>query len=398
MIVRHRGLLASILTAAALVGGSACSDEPQLVTEPGPGAAGDTGLGEGDPGAGGLGAAGVDGDGNTGGGDTGEPPGPSETGEPDPSATDPNEQDPTPDGNPDQPSGTDVEEPVTPPATFIAPRGPCPIETRVGSFAIEKQVQFGVVQGSVADGVVPTAIPRLALEDGTCRLLERRTLSCIPACVGAQTCGEDGACIPYPRQVSVGTVTIAGLTKATTMSPLQPGNSYFAPGADNPPYAVGSEVTLAAAGDGPGTSFSLFGLGSEPLAQVPTWQLVAGQDLEVTWPAPTSGVAATVLVELMIDQHGASPLTLSCEFPDTGSALVPSAIVDRMIDSGVSGFPNGRLMRRTADHVDIDVGCVELAVGSPLAANVTVSGFTPCNSSAECPSGQICNIALQRCE
>ena len=182
------------------------------------------------------------------------------------------------------------------------------------------------------------------------------------------------------------------------MSPLEPGNSYFSPGADNPPYAVGSEIVLEATGDGERAPFQLFGLGSEPFTQAPSWQLEAGRDLTVSWPAPTAAVAATVLIELTIDQHGASPLTLSCELPDTGSAVIPAAIVDRMIDSGVSGFPNGRLTRRTADHVDIDVGCVELVVGSPLAADITVSGFTPCNSSQDCPSGQVCNVALQRCE
>lgn len=396
MTMRTKHLFELALAASAVLGCVACSDEPQVITDPGPGAAGDTGLsaGGGD-GALGAGAAdtGASGAGDTGVGGTGEgeqPPGPSEA--------DTEEPDMTPEGNEQQPSGTDVGEPLTPEVAFVAPRGPCAIASRVGSFAIENQAQFGVVQGTVADGVVPTAIPRLALEDGACRLLERRTLACIPACVGAETCGEDGACIPYPRQVSVGTVVITGLTKATTMSPLQPGNSYFSPGADNPPYAPGSEIALSASGEGEHAPFSLFGLGSEPLAQAPNWQLVAGQDFDVTWPAPTSDVAATVLVELTIDQHGASPLTLSCEFPDTGSALIPSAIINRMIDSGVSGFPNGRLMRRTTDHVDLDVGCVELVVGSPLAADVSVAGFTPCNTSADCPSGQTCNVALQRCE
>ena len=396
MIMRNKLRFELALAAGAVVGAIACSDEPQVITDPGPGVAGDTGLSAGGS-DGELGAGATDtGPNGAGGGDMGEG-GTAETQQP-PAETDPNEQTTPPGGNQEQPSETEVEEPLAPDVAFVAPRGPCALDARVGSFAIEKQAQFGVVQGSVTDGVVPTAIPRLALEDGACRLLERRTLACIPACVGAETCGEDGACIPYPRQVSVGTVVITGLTKETTMSPLQPGNTYFAPGADNPPYAVGSEIALTAAGGGELATFSLFGLGSEPLLQPPSWQLVAGRDFDVTWPAPTSDVASTVLIELTIDQHGASPLTLSCEFPDTGSAVIPSGIIDRMIDSGVSGFPNGRLMRRTTDHVDLHVGCVELVVGSPLAADVSVAGFTPCNTSAECPSGQTCNVALQRCE
>jgi hypothetical protein len=55
-------------------------------------------------------------------------------------------------------------------------------------------------------------------------------------------------------------------------------------------------------------------------------------------------------------------------------------------------------MRRTADHVDLAIGCVDFVVGSPLAASVSVSGFTPCNGPADCPTGQTCNMALERCE
>jgi hypothetical protein len=366
--------LTVIGAAAALVSAVACSDGADIIgtpeappaaggsTEPGPGATPTpNGLPEPPPQvAGGAGGA---------------------TSAPNPAA--PDGMDP----NEALPSGAEVDAPVVPDVTFVAPRGPCELADRVGGFSIEKQAQFGVVQGTVTDGVVPTAIPTLALSDGPCKLLERRTLACIPACVGAETCGEAGACIPYPRQVSVGEVTVSGLTQETRMSPLAPGNSYFAPGADNPPYAVGREVVLSAAGAGEIGAFLLFGTGSE-----------AGQGLSIEWPAPTSGAETTVLVELTIDQHGASPLSLSCEFPDTGSAAVPASLVDRMIDSGVSGFPNGRITRRTADHIEVAAGCVELVVGSPLAASIGLAGYTPCNGPEDCPSGQDCNVVLERCE
>lgn len=295
-------------------------------------------------------------------------------------------------------SGEPIPQPEAPAPVFVAPRGACSVDQRVGRFSVEKQIEFGVVQGSVSDGVVPTAIPRLALEQGGCRLLERRNLACVPACVGAETCAEGGACIPYPRQLSTGEVVITGLTKETRMSPLAPGNSYFAPGADNPPFAVGSEVVLSAAGDGGVGPFALFGVGSEPLTEAPAWVLEAGVGLALSWAAPAEDVGTSVLVELTIDQHGISPLSLACEFADTGTATVPAAIIDELIGAGVSGFPNGRLTRRTADHVDLAFGCVELVVGSPLAADISVPGYTPCNGSADCPAGQACNVPLQRCE
>jgi hypothetical protein len=308
-------------------------------------------------------------------------------------------------GSTGMPAATDTEGPPPveepdppPPVAFVTPRGACLFAERVGRFSIEKQADFGVVQGSVYDGVVPTSIPRLELEQSGCRLFERRNLACSPACVGQETCGESGTCIPYPRQVSVGEVSITGLTQETRMSPQAPGNAYFAPGADNPPFAVQSEVILAAAGSGELGPFQLFGVGSEPLAEAPRWVLEPGADLLVGWAPPSTDVGTTVLVELTIDQHGTSPLSLACEFGDTGNAAVPAAIIDALIGAGVSGFPNGKLTRRTVDHVELGSGCVELAVGSPLAASIRVAGYTPCNATGDCPEGLACNVPLQRCE
>jgi hypothetical protein len=277
-------------------------------------------------------------------------------------------------------------------------RGECDIASRVGRFSVEGQSDFGVVQGAVFEGVVPTSVPRLASEAGFCKLLERRNLACTPACVGATTCGEDGACIPYPRQISVGNVTISGLTQATNLAPQNPGNGYFAPGADNPPFTVGGEVTLKAEGESGRTGFELKGVGSAALGAKPSWLIERGKGLSVLWDNGHSGAKTRVTIELSVDQHGISPLTLACEFEDTGSASIPATVIDRLLDSGVSGFPNGRIFRRTADRVELDLGCVDFLVGSPLAADVSVAGVVPCKKIADCPAGQTCNLMQELCE
>ena len=281
---------------------------------------------------------------------------------------------------------------------FTPPRGACAFEKRVGRFSVEAQKDFGVVQGTVLDGVVPTSIPEPVSEEAGCKVLKRRNLVCSPACVGAETCGEAGSCIPYPHQVSVGKVTIAGLTKPVAMEPQMPGAVYFAPGADNPPFEPQDEIVLAAAGAGDSASFQLFGLGSEPLKEAPTWVLEKGKDFELEWAEPSSGSGTRILVELTIDQHGQTPLSLSCDLDDTGHATIPTAILDQLITSGVSGFPNGRIQRRSVDHVELGDGCVELSVGSALAATVRVAGFTPCKSDKDCPDDQTCNTVLEKCE
>lgn len=284
------------------------------------------------------------------------------------------------------------------PVEFTTPRGPCDLSDRVGRFIIESQEDFGIVQGTVSDAVVPSAVPDVVEDNGVCQINRRRTLSCLPTCQSGETCGEDGTCIPYPSRVFVGEVVIEGLTKTATMVPQGPSYLYFAPGADNPPYTPGAEVVFTAAGDASIPGFHLFGLGSEPLANAPAWVLEEGQDLVVTWPASDAGVATTVFVELTIDQHGTSPLSLNCEFPDTGIAAIPAEQVSYMVQAGVSGFPNGRITRRTADHVDLDFGCIELAVGSPRSASVAVAGHTPCNGPEDCPENQTCNLAVEQCQ
>jgi len=216
--------------------------------------------------------------------------------------------------------------------------------------------------------------------------------------VGATTCGESGTCIPYPRQLSVGNVTITGLTRATVMAPRVPGNNYFDPDADNPPFSAGSAIALTAEGAEGRRGFQLAGRGSAPLGAKPTWMIERGKDLKIEWAKSATDQGTKVAVDLSIDQHGISPLSLACEFEDTGAATIPAATVDQLVASGVSGFPNGGIFRRTADHVDVEQGCVEFFVGSPLAAAVSVVGYVPCKKAADCPSGKTCNLMLERCE
>lgn len=280
---------------------------------------------------------------------------------------------------------------------FVEPRGACADEARVGRFFVEAREEQGVVQGAVADGVVPSSIPTVSLEAGDCRFLERKNLSCTPACVGSETCGVDGACVPYPRQLDVGTVEIAGLLEPVALLPQPPGNTYFAPEVDNPPFAPDSEIVLAASGSADVAPFNLFGVGSPRLLGEPAWTLEDGADLQVVWATAESS-RARVFLEVGIDQHGATPVTLACSFADTGTGVVPASVVDALIGAGVSGFPSGRLYRRTLDSVETSVGCVDLVVGSPREAVVSVAGFTPCDEPEDCPEGLTCNLAIELCE
>jgi hypothetical protein len=182
------------------------------------------------------------------------------------------------------------------------------------------------------------------------------------------------------------------------MAPREPGNNYFQPDADNPPFTAGSSIVLSAAGAEGRRGFRLYGTGSAPIGSKPQWTLEKGKDLTLDWVKDLATYGTKVAVELTVDQHGMSPLSLTCEFDDLGAATIPAAVIDQLLNSGVSGFPNGKLFRRTADHIDTETGCIEFLVGSPIAASVSVVGHIPCKKPADCPTGKTCNLTLERCE
>ncbi len=95
-------------------------------------------------------------------------------------------------------------------------------------------------------------------------------------------------------------------------------------------------------------------------------------DDDDAWEPPSGEVRTMVHLELNIDQHGATPVTLACELEDTGSATVPGTLTDALFNAGISGFPRGSIVRRTVDSQAVADGCIELVVASPRTQSVTV--------------------------
>ncbi|MBT9555738.1 MAG: hypothetical protein IV100_06890 [Myxococcales bacterium] len=310
----------------------------------------------------------------------------------------------------DAPTDVSVEEDgegITPtddtatPAPDLA--GPCAPDRRIGGFTVEAQDEYSLVDGKVLAGVVPVSIPEPVLLDlgPSCALTKRRILYCDPGCGPSETCGLDETCIAYPSSQDVGTVTITGLAGGTvTLTPKKPGNNYFDTDVPHPVFAAGSTITMSAAGGAAAFELHAIGVRDLPIAPI-QWNLAAGEPLSVTWEAPpTEAVVpgAVIEVRMSVDQHGSSPATLTCVLDDTGSAEIPAVAVDALLAAGISGFPNGRLRRMTADHTDAVGGCVELVVTSTREALVRVEGVTPCKSKADCPSGQTCDTVIELCK
>lgn len=277
--------------------------------------------------------------------------------------------------------------------------GACPLAERLGGFVVESNPSFSAVDGSVLDGVVPLTVLTEVTTAGDCRILRRENPFCDPTCEPDEACDLDGTCVPYPTGRDLGTVTIDGLGQAVSMTPAQPGNTYYDTTLPTPAYAAGQAVTLTSEG-GEVDALRLHGVGFEAMELgEATWSLAAGQDFALTWTPPTAPVhRATVQLTVNVDQHGVTPAFLQCDFADDGAGELPAALLDTFLAAGVSGYPNGRLERLTADRQEVDGGCVDLEVRwAVLPAEVTVDGHTPCQAPPDCPPGQICDTETETC-
>lgn len=277
--------------------------------------------------------------------------------------------------------------------------GACPQETRHGVFEVESNEDYAAVVGEVANAVLPTSVLTELLTEGDCTIWRRENPFCDPGCEPGFTCDLSGACVAYPEAQDLGTVDVLGLSTAVSMQPVTPGNSYFDTSLDNPPWAPRDVVTVRTEG-GAYTALTLHGVAPDPFElESSDWSLAPGQPFTVRWTPPDSGSRTEVALKLRIDQHGLTPSSLICVFPDTGEGVVPASAFDALIEFGITGFPAGEIERRTVDSTDLeDGGCAELHTVSARLGRVEIDGYTPCRRDEDCPEGETCNEALERCE
>jgi hypothetical protein len=276
----------------------------------------------------------------------------------------------------------------------------CPLDQRLGGFKVEaNQAQgYSFLDGVVLGGIVPGRVPEIAAEGGGCALLRPRRLVCDPPCQPGSTCGFDEECVPMPVGEDMGTLFVRGLVDTFAVTPLQPGNIYSYTRLDHPAFEPGRVVQLASS---PGFlgELELYGVGVEEIApDSETLVLTEGQPLAVTWTAPVAHSRSTLHIEVTIDVHGATPLLLTCDLPDTGAGEVPQTIVDAFIASGVTGFPSGMIARRTADSVSEGGQCVDFLIASTRPIAIEVTGHTPCTNDLQCEPPQTCNEEIEQCE
>jgi hypothetical protein len=272
---------------------------------------------------------------------------------------------------------------------------PCSLAERLGGFTVTLADDYTGVNGEVADGVVPGNVPILIAEGGDCRLLQKPSLFCAPACVPGETCGSDGTCVAYPENQSVGTVEVTGLKSALSME-AKWGNYYGNPGTmEHPGFEPGALVTLRAAGEDLPT-FTLGGVGVTPLSiSNPQISIDDDDGLLLEWSAAPGSEAIQMHVELNINNHGSTSAWISCDSPDSGTLEIPQALLAELFQIGVSGFPSLTFSRRSAHSTQLNAGCVELVVRTDQDVSIEVAGVTSCTSDGQCGPGESCGADLQ---
>lgn len=276
--------------------------------------------------------------------------------------------------------------------------GRCDVAHRIGGFEVGTDDQFTTVTGQVKASIVQS----IFLEDigatESCRLIRRTNPFCDPACTSPDICSVDMKCVPAPVAKSVGTVQVTGLAAGVSMEPAQPGSRYFFTKLPHPGMVAGQTVALTAAGADL-SGFSLHGEGVDQV-ELPegAWTLERGQPIELAWTPGSNAEKTRVRATLNIDQHGATPVTMQCEFPDSGAGTIAAELVDGLLDAGISGFPNGNVYRETADKVELAEGCVDFVVFAHAQRELVAAGHIPCKTNAECKAaGLVCDLPSESC-
>ena len=273
----------------------------------------------------------------------------------------------------------------------------CDANDRVGTFRAYLTEDRTIFSGAVSDSVAPNAIPELIASEGACKLVGPRDLSCDPVCAATQACAGNDVCVPKPQKVSVGTVSVTGLLAPIEVDANGITLDYSLTIPDPyPGFDAGAAITLSAAG-GELEAFTMNAMGVAPMVtSLSAVEVQTGSAASLSWDASAADPSKSgVHIKLSVNTHGATPGSIECAVPDTGSFDVPAGLVTQLVGMGLSGFPRVVLGRRTTDTANIAGGCVDFSVSSEVTLDLQVDGLISCTSNTDCPAEQpICSPQL----
>lgn len=257
------------------------------------------------------------------------------------------------------------------------------------------------ILGKVYDGPTPAQIIwEKTLEEGACTLLTPRVPFCSTPCGGSAVCVENEQCQAYPTAHSAGTVTVKGLHPESggdsfTIEPIV--NGYQAPAAVKLPYPAFSEgeaISFNATGDYY-APFTVASVGIAPLVfGSQSLTVESGKPLPISWTAPGKSGQTRIYLKLDISHHGGTKGMIECDADDTGSLELPAALVTKLLELGVAGYPTIIVARRALGSTTIKQGRIDLVISSQIEQPVEIPGLTSCTEDTDCPMGQTCQSDL----
>ncbi|MDF3069905.1 MAG: hypothetical protein K0R38_5506 [Polyangiaceae bacterium] len=279
-----------------------------------------------------------------------------------------------------------------------APAGASGSTEVVGTFAIQMKVDKGMtsVVGQVADGPVPeNLVWTEKAKEGDCRLETPKPPFCEEAC-GADVCGADGKCHPYPKGHSVGAVALTGVKlesggaeialKEIAASYQPPAGTVLA----YPPFGAEDVIEIHAAGaDYP--AFDLSTTGVNPIILETTdFALSPDKPFVLEWDEAPDAKSSLMHVKIDLSHHGGVKGLIECDAADTGSLTISKEMIAELIGLGVAGFPSVVMTRISVDTHQLEHGKVQLEVSALVERYLTTPGVDSCTTAEDCPDGKTC--------
>ena len=236
---------------------------------------------------------------------------------------------------------------------------------------------YGSVLGRIRTAAYPVWHQEVA-NDGTCRLLKFMPAQCDEYCEGV--CVERNVCQPYPREISVGTLTLTGLIGGTmSLQPADGANWYYP--RNQPPaelFADDAVIGLSASGSDDMPAFHAEVRAVPRLeAEIDNFQITLhdGEDYVVRW-TPAGDRYARVRLTLNSNNSGhAFPYDgiIECEaYDDDQEIRVPAAMIDAFPETdnweacAGGDCPRSWLRRYSRGYAPVPGGGVRFDVGSEI--------------------------------
>lgn len=273
-----------------------------------------------------------------------------------------------------------------------------------GIFQIHYKTDLGItsVDGIMRDGAPPEAILwEKSKTDGDCSLYKPRAPFC-DSCLPPNVCTADNVCSTPPATYGVGQVSVTGLNSASSPLVLTDVRAttityQSAETLSLPPCTAGGPIRLDATGEG---EFPAFSIDTQCIASLavtnPTIAIESGKTFTLTW-TPGTVAGTRIKLELDLSHHGGSKGRLICDTADTGSLQVPGTLIKSLMDLGVTGWPKADVTRILTAQTPVGSGQAELRVYSDTEFVVQIPDLISCNTDADCPSPQTCQVPGMMC-